>query len=298
MTLGRAGAWRLPHLLHAEGEDLRIGRGDALPLAPRLAQRAPRPLGEHRDLRGEVGRLGVGAGAPARRRDRAPMASVRTPRTPSPSTSSASTGKPVNRLTPSSSAARAEPAHHFAERGGVVARVVHGGRRGDPLRAAPRSASTPLRPSPADGRGNRRAARSGKSSTKARGLTTAPERLCSPSAPAFSSTPMLRSDMPPPVSRSRFDQPRQLDGAGETGGARADDQHVHLDGFGIRDVVEDQAVEGEWRLMPGRHDGRHGRELLWAWDGEQRRQEYNRASLGRWTSARRCATPGCGVSYS
>src|SRR5467141_5037353 len=42
--------FRLPQLFYAEGKDLRILRGDPLPLTPRLRQQAPRSLGERRDF--------------------------------------------------------------------------------------------------------------------------------------------------------------------------------------------------------------------------------------------------------
>ena len=56
---------RLPQLLHAEGKDLRVLRRHALPLAPRLRQQTPRPLGERRDVGDKiVGRRATGRRLP------------------------------------------------------------------------------------------------------------------------------------------------------------------------------------------------------------------------------------------
>ena len=124
----------LPHLLHAEREELRVGRADLLPLAPRLAQQPARPLGDDRDPRGEVGRLGV-ARRPAarpvepRRRgaDAAHRGAVHQQRIDRKAGEQVD-AEPFGPL--------AEPADDLADRGGVEAAVVHRGRRRDPLRAA------------------------------------------------------------------------------------------------------------------------------------------------------------------
>ena len=47
----------LPDLLYTEGEDLRIVAAYVLPVAPGLRQWPARPLGQHHNLRRQVGRF-------------------------------------------------------------------------------------------------------------------------------------------------------------------------------------------------------------------------------------------------
>ena len=110
----------LPDLLHAEREDLRVGRADLLPLAPRLAQRPRVPSASDRHLRGEVGRLRV-ARARLARRGRARTASCGRPARPCPRPAARRPESPAKRFTPSSSARSPSQRTISQMRRGVVA---------------------------------------------------------------------------------------------------------------------------------------------------------------------------------
>src|SRR6185437_7853665 len=123
-------------------------------------------------------------GVPSRAR---PDGAVRTPTTRSPSTSSDSAGKPVKMFTPAASAF--SPSQRTISQRDATwypwLRIVGGvGRRSArlPVRKYTRSRVTGAR------NGKSPSVRSGNSSRNATGFTTAPDRQCSPSADAFSST--------------------------------------------------------------------------------------------------------------
>ena len=69
---------------------------------------------------------------------------------------------------------------------------------------------------------------------------------------------------------------RQLDGAREARGTRADKQHIHLDRFRTWRFPEDELVERELTLMTNRQDGRQGGGSLDSGRWKRRRQ-YNAA---------------------
>ena len=151
----------------------------------------------------------------------------------------------------------AEPAHDLAERGGVVAAVVHRGRRRDAVRA---SFGEEI-----DGfAGHRLAEREvagaevGEELAEGAGIDDGAGEAVLAQAPGLLEHADV--DSPRPFRR----QPRQLDGAGEPGGPGADDQHVHLDRLGRRRVVQDEPVEGERALVADGKDARHDGRLLGA----------------------------------
>jgi hypothetical protein len=53
-----------------------------------------------------------------------------------------------------------------------------------------------------------------------------------------------------------FDQPRELDGAGEPGGTAAHEQHIHGNGFLARLRPGEKLVRGERELVVGGDEGR------------------------------------------
>ena len=210
-------------------------------------KQTPRPLGQDGDPGGQVGRLGVARGRLAlaveprgRGADAADRVALHQQRVHRES------GEEVD---PQLLGPLAQPADDLAERCRVVALLCIVGGVGIRCARPLRQESRPTRPRLAGGRESRRVVSSGKSSWKARGLTTAPERLCSPRLSAFSSTAMLRSAMPPPACWSCLTKPRQLDGAGESRRPGAHDEHVHLDRLGVRWIAEDQPVERKRGLM-------------------------------------------------
>ena len=142
---------------------------------------------------------------------------------------------------------------------------------------------------------------SGNSSRKARGLTTAPERLCSPRLSAFSSTPMFSIRHTAASFLIALDQAGQLDGAGQPRRPRAHDHHVHLDRLGAGRIAQDEAIERERRLMADREESWTRRDPR----GEGARSQNIHApfdgapvTLARWTSIRRRATRGSGAAFA
>ena len=73
---------------------------------------------------------------------------------------------------------------------------------------------------------------------------------------------MLSSPRPPPDSASCFDQPGQLDGAGQPGGPCPDDHDIHLDRLGARRIAADDLIERQRTLVSGGDDGGHVGQLL------------------------------------
>ena len=119
-------AFRLPDLLHSQGEDLRVRRCHALPLEVRLCQHPARPLGERRHPRDEIGR---GQGS---------RAGFARPVEPRGGRAHAGHALAVHQQRRGREAREdvdaqlfrlgAQPAHDLAQRPYVIAPVVHGGR--------------------------------------------------------------------------------------------------------------------------------------------------------------------------
>ena len=244
----------LPHLLHAEREELRVGGADLLPLAPRLAQEPARPLGDHRHAPGEVGRLGVARPGLARtveprRRgaDAAHRRAVHQQRVHR---------EPGEQVDAERFGALAEPADDLADRGGVVAAVVHRGRRRDPLRATLGHE--------VDGfGGNGLAEREvgglevGEQLAERAGIDDRAREIVLAQALGLLEHADVEVGHAAAALLVALHQPRQLDRAGEPGRPGADDQHVHLDRLGARRVTQDQAVERNGGLVADRQDRMH-----------------------------------------
>ena len=133
-----SGLLRLPELLDPEREDLRVRRARRPATAhPGLRERAARALGERRHLRGEVGRRlrsrrpGVPSRVEARRRRAHADARAR------PRRAATSRGEAGEQVDAELLGLLAEPAHDLADRGDVVAVVLHRRRRRDARARAP-----------------------------------------------------------------------------------------------------------------------------------------------------------------
>ena len=139
---------RLPQLFHAQREDLWVVGRDALPLTPRLREQPPRPLGERRDFRSDIVRRCTPPPG-----SRLPVAdwvalfalvavAIETGgRGPHAGNSGVPheqlcRRKPGEHVDTEPLGLGAEPAHDLAERGDVVAAIVHGGRRREAKLAA------------------------------------------------------------------------------------------------------------------------------------------------------------------
>src|SRR5687768_11759683 len=133
---------RLPDLLHAEREDLRVRRRDFLPLEIRLRQRSPRSLGENRYLRRDVGGWSVAAARLARTGQPGWCGSYTTHTgTFSHQGCRRESGEYVH---PRGFGFLTEPAHYLAQRRDVVTVILHRRRSRDPERMLSRQQINPL----------------------------------------------------------------------------------------------------------------------------------------------------------
>src|SRR5687768_3125123 len=133
---------RLPDLLYTERENLRVRRGDFLPIHIRLRQRSPCSLGENRYLSRDVGRRSVAA---------ARLSRPRQPGWCRPYATYTGTlshqrrrGESREHVHSRGFGLLTEPAHHLAERSDVVTVILHRRRRGDPERMPSRQQIDPL----------------------------------------------------------------------------------------------------------------------------------------------------------
>ena len=242
-----------------EREDLRIGRADLLPLAPALAQQPPRPLGDHRHLRGDIGRLAIigrrlaiavetGRGG-ADAAHRVALHQQRVHRKP---------GEQVDArlLRP-----LAHPTHDLADGCRVEPGVVHGGRGGNALSAAL-------------GHEVHRFARDGLAERDVAGVEVGKELVEGARVHHGAGEIVLAQrtrlfqhgdvELAETAARLRvlLRQPGQLDGAGQPGGPCPDDRDIHLDRLGARRIAADDLIERQRTLVSGGDDGGHVGQLL------------------------------------
>ena len=143
----------------------------------------------------------------------------------------------------------AEPADDLADRRREVAAVVHGGRRGDPERLARRQEVHRFGVHVA-AEGKVGVLEVGKELAEGARVDDRTGEIVLAQAFGF----LEDGDIEIVV----LGQPRQLDGARESGRPRTHDRHVHLERFGGRRVGEDQPVERERRLVAGGQNRGHG----------------------------------------
>ena len=224
---------------------------------------------------------------------------MRTPRTASPSTSSASTGNPANRLTPACSGPLAHPTHDLADGCRVEPGVVHGGRGGNALSAAL-------------GHEVHRFARDGLAERDVAGVEVGKELVEGARVHHGAGEIVLAQrtrlfqhgdvELAETAARLRvlLRQPGQLDGAGQPGGPCPDDHDIHLDRLGARRIAADDLIERQRTLVSGGDDGGHVGQLLGR-GRTSRRRKYNPpirgAKLVAWTCTRRRGTPGSGDNW-
>ena len=250
-----SGRCDLPYLLHAQGEELRVGGADLAPLAPCLGQEPARAFGHDRDAPGEIGRLGVA-------RARLPRAIEARRRGADPAHRRAVHQQRVRReageqVDAEPFGALAEPADDLAERGGVESAVVHRGRRGDPLGAA---SGHEVHGFGGHGLAEGEVGRLevGEQLAERAGIDDRAGEAVLAQALGLLQHADVEVGDPAAARLVALHQVGQLDGAGQPRGTSADDQHVHLDRLGARRVAQDDAVDGDGGLVADREDRGHG----------------------------------------